>query len=93
MQLSLLKLLDKWGAPELGKIWYAHIKYSLIFVAWLVGLAYLMPYWLAGLIALWIVIGLITTPRDDTWLKLIQPEIIWILPKQDQEPDDPDKES
>ena len=62
------------------------IKYSAVFLAWSYGLAYIMPPLWAGFIGFWIALSLIITVHDDTWLKLLQPKVIWVQPPEHQAP-------
>jgi len=84
--IGMLNLLNKWNAPRLVKVWYAMIKYSIVFLVWSYGLAYIMsPLW-AGFIGFWIALSLIITVHDDTWLRLLQPIVIWVQPPKHQVP-------
>ena len=84
--IGMLNLLNKWNAPRLVKVWYAMIKYSIVFLVWSYGLAYIMPPLWAGFIGFWIALSLIITVHDDTWLRLLQPKVIWVQPPEHRAP-------
>ena len=102
----MLKLLTKWNAPRIVKVWWVHIKYCLIFSGWFYVFSFLMPAWLAGLIAFWFGLSraiVVSYPED---LELLQPRKVWVmlplgrqsslidaLPESDQSPLTPTQKS
>ena len=84
----LANYLERHGYPRLLIVWVVNFKYCLIFLVPFLLIDYFFQAWIAGLVAFWIGLRWAILVRNNNDLKYLQPEVIWLLPaEQDQAPD------